>query len=73
MHDWTSLCKKLKGLASYRFDKSGILQWRDTPDKEWSAFTHLDRRLFMQILGVREWSIIHQSIVWLAEKRRQLR
>lgn len=70
MHDWTSLCKKLTGLAAYRFSKVGLLEWRDSPDKEWREFTHLDKRMFVQILDV-EWSIIQQSVVWLAEKKRQ--
>lgn len=71
--DWKPLCTKLTGLSEYRFSKAGILEWRDNPDKEWREFTHLDRRMFMQILGVRDWSLIQQSITWLAETRRQLR
>lgn len=73
MQDWQPLCSKLTGLSEYRFSKAGILEWRDSPHKEWREFTLLDRRTFMQVLNVRDWTLIQQSIVWLAEQRRQLR
>ncbi|MDU4749073.1 MAG: hypothetical protein E6X99_23080 [Pantoea sp.] len=70
MEDCLTLAKKLQLLAEYRFSKGGILQWRDSPHKEWRELSHYDRRMFMQIVNVREGSRLLQALAWIADQRR---
>ncbi|TSH77921.1 hypothetical protein [Pantoea sp. paga] len=70
MEDCLTLAKKLQQLAEYRFNKSGVLQWRDSPQQVWRELSHFDRRMFMQIVNVREWSRLQQALAWIADQRR---
>lgn len=70
MEDCLTLAKKLQQLAEYRFNKGGVLQWRDSPQQAWRELSHFDRRMFMQIVNVREWSRLQQALAWIADQRR---